>query len=64
MSVETRSTEPLNKVLAAINKEGARYKTMAIAEDARVDKATKKANQVDYNLFDCADGITCHFDNK
>ena len=63
MNVESRTTEPLNKVLAAINEEGSRYKTMAIAEDARVNNASKKASQVEYNLFDCADGVTCHFDN-
>ncbi len=62
LALEQHQSTPLNKALYQINKEGAKYQKGVVEEAMRTDEKAKISKSIDYQFFDCADGIGCYKD--
>ena len=59
LTLEKQNTEPLNKVLYQINKDGRKYIDMRINRKFDVDEKSIQSERLNQMFFDCGDGIGC-----
>ena len=59
LDLEQKNSEPINKILYQINKEGKKYIEKATERELETENQTIYSRRVDHLFFDCSDGIGC-----
>lgn len=61
VTLKQQNSEPLNKVLAQINKEGQKYQGIAVSQQLEQDERGYQEQRNESIYMDCADGIMCSY---